>query len=59
MGETPLMLAMARTEKGHAAPNLAQPVGGNHTAWRPSLDGLVDSCDAPVFGRNMAASVFY
>ncbi|CAJ1423648.1 unnamed protein product [Effrenium voratum] len=40
MGETPLMLAMARTEKGHAAPNLAQPVGGNHTAVVQLLDGI-------------------
>ncbi len=31
MGETPLTLAQARTEKGHAAPNMAQPVSGNHT----------------------------
>ena len=31
MGETPLTLAQARTEKGHSAPNMAQPVSGNHT----------------------------
>lgn len=26
-----MTLAQARTEKGHAAPNMAQPVSGNHT----------------------------
>lgn len=31
MGETPLTLAQCRTEKGHAAPNMAQPESGNHT----------------------------
>ena len=55
MGETPLTLARARIEKGHSAPNLAQPTCGNHTEVAIFLEGIQTDRESIVISPDQVA----
>ncbi|CAK9027431.1 unnamed protein product [Durusdinium trenchii] len=57
MGETPLTLARARIEKGHSAPNLAQPTCGNHTEVAIFLEGIQTDRESIVISPDQAAAL--
>ena len=55
MGESALTLAQARTEHGHSAPNMAQPVSGNHTEVVLFLQGLETEREGIVISPDQVA----